>query len=188
VIETWVRPRIDGALQTAGRILVAAGFRSTQLTVLGLLLTVAGAYVIAVGSLVTGGLLVAIGSSVDALDGPVARQRGTAGPRGAFLDSTTDRISEFAMFAGLAYTVADDRLLVVLTVASLGGALITSYLRAKAEQLMTDTTTGWVGRSERVILFCVGVVSGQIGAMLWIMAVLTWLTAAQRFAAAWRKA
>jgi hypothetical protein len=73
-------------------------------------------------------------------------------------------------------------------VASLGGALITSYLRARAEHLMTEVATGWVGRSERVIIFCVGVVSGRIGAMLWVMAVLTWLTVAQRFAPAWRKA
>ena len=124
MIETWVRPRIDGALQTAGRILVAAGFRSTQLTLLGLVLTVAGSYVIAVGNQVAGGLLVAFGSSVDALDGPVARARGTAGPRGAFLDSTTDRISEFAMFAGLAYSVADDRLLVMFTVAPGAGVIV----------------------------------------------------------------
>lgn len=187
MIETWIRPRIDGALQAAGRILVAAGFRSTHLTLLGLFLTVGGAYLIGVGRLVAGGVLVAVGSSVDALDGPVARERGTAGPRGAFLDSVTDRISETAMFAGLALAVADDQVLVGLAAASLGGALLTSYLRAQAERYQVDGRSGWMGRSERVILFCIGVVSGQIAAMLWIMAVATWLTVGRRFLTTWRQ-
>ena len=187
MIETWVRPRIDGALQVAGRILVGAGIRSTHLTLLGLLLTVGGAALIGDGRLLAGGVLVAVGSSIDALDGPVARERGTAGPRGAFLDSVTDRISETAMFAGLALAVAENEVLVALAAVSLGGSLITSYLRAKAERYRVDGPTGWVGRSERVILFCAGVITGWVAPMLWAMAVLTWWTAGQRFVATWRR-
>jgi phosphatidylglycerophosphate synthase len=187
VIETRIRPRIDGVLTVVGRILVAAGFRSTHLTLLGLLITVAGAYLIGSDRLVAGGILVAVGSSVDALDGPVARERGTAGPRGAFLDSVTDRISETAMFTGLAFAVAGDPTLVALTVASLGGSLITSYLRALGERHRVDGWAGWMGRSERVILFCAGVISGRLSVMLWIMVVLTWLTVGQRFLATRRR-
>lgn len=187
MIETRVRPRIGGALQVVGRILAAAGFRSTHLTIVGLLLTVGGAYLIATGWFIAGGSLVAIGSFVDALDGSVARARGTAGPKGAFLDSVTDRIGETAMLGGVAYAAADDPLLVALAVASLGGSLITSYLRAKAEAGGADGRAGLMGRAERVILFCVGVITGQIGPMLWLMAGLTWLTVVQRFVATWRQ-
>jgi phosphatidylglycerophosphate synthase len=168
-------------------MLTRLGFKSAHLTVLGLLLTVGGSYLVASGRLVAGGSLVAVGSFVDALDGPVARERGTAGPRGGFLDSVTDRISETAMFAGVAYAVSDDPVLVVLAVAGLGGSLITSYLRAKAEGAGADGRAGIMGRSERVILYSVGVVASQIGPMLWVMATLSWLTVVQRFVSTWRQ-
>ena len=187
MIETRVRPRIGGALQIAGRALAATGLKPTHLTILGFLLTVGGAYLVARDLLIAGGSLVAVGSFIDALDGPLARELGSAGPRGAFLDSVTDRISETAMFAGAGYAVASDPLLVGLAVVSLGGSLVTSYLRAKAEASRVDGRTGLMGRAERVILFCVGVVAGFIGPMLWAMAVLTWITVVQRFVSTWRQ-
>ena len=187
MIETRIRPRIDGALQTAGRILARGGVQPAHLTALGLLLTIGGAYLVAAGRLMAGGALVAVGSFVDALDGPVARHRGTAGPRGAFLDSVTDRIGETAMFAGVAYAVSDDPVLVALAVASVGASLITSYLRAKAEGVGADGLAGIMGRAERVILYCLGVFTGLIGPMLWLMAALTWLTVVQRFISTWRQ-
>ena len=187
MIETRVRPRIGRALQAAGRMLAAVGFKSTQLTVVGLLLTVGGAYLVAGDWFLAGGSLVAVGSFVDALDGAVARERGTAGPQGAFLDSVTDRIGETMMFAGVAYAVADDPRLVALAVAGLGASLITSYLRAKAEAGGADGRAGLMGRAERVILYCAGVMTAQIGPMLWAMAVLTWLTVVQRFVSTWRQ-
>ncbi len=187
MIETRVRPRIDGALQAAGRALAAVGLRPAHMTLLGLLVTVGGAFLIARDLLVAGGSLVAVGSFIDALDGPLARQLGRAGLKGAFLDSVTDRISETAMFAALSYLVADDPVLVGLVVVALGGSLITSYLRAKAEVSGVDGRAGLAGRAERVILYCLGVISGLIGPMLWAMAVLTWLTVVQRFVSTWRQ-
>ena len=71
--------------------------------------------------------------------------------------------------------------------ASVGASLITSYLRAKAEGVGADGLAGIMGRAERVILYCVGVLTGQIGPMLWLMAALTWLTVVQRFISTWRQ-
>lgn len=187
VIETRVRPRIDGTLQRIGSRLARTSLRPAQLTIAGLGVTVAGAVLTACGKFVAGGLLVLVGSAVDALDGPLARARGTAGARGAFLDSVTDRISETAMFAGVAYAVADRADLAALAVAALGASLITSYLRAKAESRGADGRAGLMGRAERVILFSLGVVSRQIEPMLWAMAILTWLTVVQRFVSTWRQ-
>jgi phosphatidylglycerophosphate synthase len=187
VIETMVRPRIGRALQAVGRSLAATGLRPAHLTILGLLLTVAGSYLVARDLLVVGGSLVAVGSFVDALDGALARELGISGPRGAFLDSVTDRIGETAMFVGVAYVVAPDPLLVTLAMVGLGGSLVTSYVRAKAEASGVEGRAGSVGRAERVILYCVGVIAGSVGLMLWLMAVLTWLTVAQRFISTWRR-
>ena len=187
MIETIVRPRIGRALQAVGRILAATGLRPAYLTMAGLLLTVVGAYLVARDLLVVGGSLVAAGSFVDALDGPLARELGIAGPRGAVLDSVTDRIGETAMFAGVGYLVAPDPLLVVVAMAGLGGSLVTSYVRAKVEASGVDGRAGLVGRAERVIVYCTGVITGLVGPMLWAMAVLTWLTVVQRSVAAWRR-
>ncbi|MGZ8784030.1 MAG: CDP-alcohol phosphatidyltransferase family protein [Acidimicrobiia bacterium] len=187
MIETWARPRIGGALRIAGRALAATRLKPSHVTVLGLLLTVGGAYLIARDLLVAGGSLVAVGSFVDALDGPLARELGVAGPRGAFLDSVTDRISETAMFAAAGYAVGSDPLLAGLAVVSLGGSLVISYVRAKAEAIGVNGRAGLMGRAERVILFCVGVTTGLIGPMLWVMAVLTWMTVVQRFVSTWRQ-
>lgn len=187
MIETMVRPRIGGALQAVGRQLAAAGLRPAQLTIVGLMLTVGGAYLVARGRWGLGGSLVAVGSLVDALDGPVARERGVASPKGAFLDSVTDRVGETAMFVGVAWTVADDPVLVAVAVAGLGGSVITSYLRAKAEAAGNDGRAGLMGRAERVILYCIGVIFGQLGVMLWAMMVLTWLTVVQRFVSIWQQ-
>jgi hypothetical protein len=38
-----------------------------------------------------------------------------------------------------------------------------------------------MGRTERLILFCTGLVFGFVEVMLWIFVVLVWLTAAVRF-------
>jgi CDP-diacylglycerol--glycerol-3-phosphate 3-phosphatidyltransferase len=91
------------------------------------------------------------------------------------------------MFAGVAYVVAEEPLLVALAVASLGASLVTSYLRAKAEAGGADGRAGFMGRAERVILYSVGVIGGFIGPMLWAMVVLTWLTVVQRFVSTWRQ-
>ena len=187
MIENMIRPRINGALRAAGRWLAGAGLKPAQLTVLGLLITVGGAYLVASGRLIAGGTLVGVGALADALDGSVARAAGTAGPRGALLDSVMDRIGETAMFAAVAYTVSDDPVLVALAVASVGASLITSYLRAKAEGAGAEGRAGIMGRGERVALYCLGVIAGQLGPMLWAMVVLTWLTVIQRFISTWQQ-
>lgn len=187
MIETRVRPRVGRALEAIGRGLAATGLRPAHVTILGLLITVGGALLVAGNNLIAGGALVAVGSFIDALDGPLARRLGRAGPRGAFLDSVTDRISESAMFAGVAYLVADDALLVSLAVLGLGGSLVTSYVRARAEASGVDGRAGLIGRAERVILYVVGVIAGMPGPMLWAMAALTWMTVVHRSVSTWRQ-
>ncbi len=185
MIENRVRPHIGGVLSVVGGALARVGVRPNQLTLAGLAVTVVGSALVGAGRFVTGGLVVLAGSAIDALDGSVARARGRAGLQGAFLDSVADRVSETAMFAGLAVAVAGDGVLVGLAVASLGASLITSYLRARAEGIGAGGSGGLMGRAERVLLYSAGLVAGMPEVMLWAMAVLTWVTVVQRFRAAW---
>jgi CDP-diacylglycerol--glycerol-3-phosphate 3-phosphatidyltransferase len=64
-----------------------------------------------------------------------------------------------------------------------------SYQRAKAESLGLDAKGGLMERAERVILLCVGLlVEVLLVPVLWLMLVLTSITAVQRFVKVWKQA
>lgn len=170
-----------------GRFLGRIGMTPTSLTLIGLTLCLFGAVVIATGRLAIGAWVAAFGSILDGLDGAVARATGRAKPSGALVDTVADRMGEIAIFSALAYAVADTPLLVLLCGLSLGGSLLVPFIRAKAEAAGVDGRGGWMGRSERVILFTAGLVFGFVGPMLWAMVVLTWITVGQRFVLTWER-
>ncbi len=194
MIELRVRHRIDVVVVPIGRALAKIGIRPIHLTLSGLAISLAGAGLLASGETFIGPLVLLVGSALDGLDGAVARAAGTASSRGALVDSVSDRIGEIAMFAACAFWLTSkaspeegDPALVLLTVLSLGAALLVSYMRAKAETSGADGRGGIMGRAERVILFVAGFLFNQITAMLWVMAVLTWLTVGQRFWKTWQQ-
>ena len=173
-----------------GKVLVRLRITASMVTVLGLLVTVAGSVVLANGHPTTAAFVIGLGGGIDGVDGTVARLTGTASRRGAFLDTMADRVGEIAMFAGLAWYVADDSLLVLLSVVSLGNSMLIPYARSKAEAEGLDGMGGIMGRAERIILFClllmpVGFDWWGPEVMLWPMAVLTGVTVAQRYRKAW---
>ena len=64
-----------------------------------------------------------------------------------------------------------------------------SYQRAKAESLGIEAKGGLMERAERIILICVGLLFDVLLIpILWIMLVLTSITAIQRFVKVWRQA
>src|SRR5438067_12911293 len=73
------------------------------LTVIGLLLSIVTAVVIAQGLLLAGGLLVLFAGIFDMFDGAMARVRNIASTFGAFFDSTLDRYSESIILFGLLF-------------------------------------------------------------------------------------
>ena len=64
-----------------------------------------------------------------------------------------------------------------------------SYQRAKAESLGLDAKGGLMERAERVVLLCIGLLfEPLLVPVLWVMLVLTVVTAVQRFVKVWRQA
>ena len=193
MIEQRARGHIERYLDPIGRALVAARFTPMAVTMVGLLLVIVGAILVGSSAYVLGASIAALGSALDGLDGTVARLSGKASKRGALLDSVSDRLGETAMWSGLAFAVSNDSdlaltpVLALLCVLNLGASLLISYLRAKAESVGADGRGGLMGRAERVILFTAGLVFGFVPVMLWVMAALTWMTVAQRFALVWRR-
>ena len=165
------------------RVLVAAGITPNMLTVAGFLGNVGAAWLVASGELVLGGVLVLVFSAMDLLDGAVARATGKASPFGAMFDSVLDRLSEAAVLGGiLLYELElENHEEAVLAFWAVVGSLMVSYVRARVEGLGIMTMrSGLFTRPERVVVTGVALLFGWLRPALWLLAVVTLVTTAQR--------
>jgi len=160
-LRLWFRARMAPLVELA----VAAGISADAITRSQLVtsLVAAGAY--ARGWMFVAGWLLIASGTLDVLDGQVARRRGAAGPRGAFVDSLVDRYSESAVYAGLAVFYRTTWALWAVLAAWVG-ALLVSYARARAEALGVDCRVGWLQRPERYVVLGVGSMASTLLAHL----------------------
>ncbi len=101
-------------------------------------------YVLAIGFLALSALL-------DAIDGVVARARNLVSKKGAFLDSTIDRVNDFLYLLGL-YPLLVTGIDYVLLLLALVFTYLISYVRARAESLgLRVEGVGFFERAERVL-------------------------------------
>jgi CDP-diacylglycerol---glycerol-3-phosphate 3-phosphatidyltransferase len=126
-----------------------------------------------------------IGSLLDILDGALARAGGKTTPFGAYLDSTTDRISEGFMLTAIAYVLATHHhpAFVAVVMAAVAGSFLVSYTRAKAEALGLRGDVGIGSRAERVVVITGGLVLAPWGVLPWALVLLAgtaWVTVGQR--------
>ncbi|MHB1414399.1 MAG: CDP-alcohol phosphatidyltransferase family protein [Chloroflexota bacterium] len=163
-------------------VLVRLGLTPNTITIIGFLLNVGVGLVLALGYQLAGGILVLLVGLFDTLDGAVARVSNRVTIFGGFLDSTLDRYSEAVIFFGLtAFYLREGRTTEVLLVyAVIVGSLMVSYARARAEGLGLDCEVGLLQRPERVALLGFGLIINQVVPVLWLLAVMTNFTAAQR--------
>ena len=168
-------------------MLARAGVTPTAVTMVGLVLHVLVGVLIGTGRLVSAGALLLLAAICDGLDGALARQTGRVSRFGAFLDSTVDRIDETAVLAGLsAYFfrsgIPEGGTWGVVVLVALGGSLITSYARARAEGLGLECKVGWFERPERVAVTVLGLLLGSLWlrAATVILTVFSWYTVLQR--------
>jgi CDP-diacylglycerol--glycerol-3-phosphate 3-phosphatidyltransferase len=186
--EAWVRRRAEALMSALGRIPVTPN----QITVVGVALTFVAAVLASFGDLRWAGVVLAFAGTFDILDGALARSSGRAYPYGAFLDSTLDRYSEGAIYIGLAAYFAStggplQRWLLLATVAALAGSFLVSYVRARAQSLGFTCDSGLFARPERVVVTVVGLIFGGVVlyAVVFLLAILTNLTALQRIREVW---
>jgi CDP-diacylglycerol--glycerol-3-phosphate 3-phosphatidyltransferase len=186
--EDWVRRRAEALMSAIGRVPLTPN----QVTVVGLVLTFVAASLAAFGHLRWAGVVLIFAGTCDILDGALARSTHASYPYGAFLDSTLDRYSEGAIYLGLAaYFVGAggpiQRWLVLATLAALAGSFLVSYVRARAQSLGFTCDSGVFARPERVVVTVVGLIAGGVVlyAVVFLLAVLTNLTALQRIREVW---
>jgi CDP-diacylglycerol--glycerol-3-phosphate 3-phosphatidyltransferase len=126
-----------------------------------------------------------VGSLLDILDGALARAGGKTTPFGAFIDSTTDRVSEGFMLTAIAYVLARHHhpVFVAVAMAAVAGSFLVSYTRARAEALGLRGDVGIGSRAERVVVITAGLVLAPWGVLPWsivLLACTAWVTVAQR--------
>jgi CDP-diacylglycerol---glycerol-3-phosphate 3-phosphatidyltransferase len=130
-------------------------------------------------------LVFVAGSLLDILDGALARAGGKTTPFGAFLDSTTDRVSEGFMLTAIAYILATHHhpVFVAVAMAAVAGSFLVSYTRAKAEAIGLRGDVGIGSRAERVVVIAAGLVLAPWGVLPWslvLLACTAWVTVGQR--------
>jgi CDP-diacylglycerol--glycerol-3-phosphate 3-phosphatidyltransferase len=183
------RAKAERALDPVGRALHRVGISANTLTVVGLLIAAATAVAIASGHLLLAFFGVVLTGLPDLLDGTVARYSGQAGPRGAFFDSVADRVSDALLFGGVAFYLADHgKYLPVLVLAVLALSMLITYERARAESLGFSARGGLMERAERMVFLAIGLLFDILVPVMWVMLVLTAVTAVHRFVKVWRQA
>jgi CDP-diacylglycerol---glycerol-3-phosphate 3-phosphatidyltransferase len=180
-----------------GIVLARAGITADMLTIFGLLLQVGVVPLVLTGHFVWAVPLGVLAAVCDALDGAVARAGAGPTKAGAFLDSTTDRISELLVAGALAIYFAGQDMWWTAggALVFLGASQMVSYTRARAEALGVECKVGLMSRPERLVVLGVGfVLSGwHLGGtsilvwVVWVLAVLTSLTVLQRMLHVMRK-
>lgn len=173
-----------------GRAVARTGLSPNALTVIGLLGMGGAAALAAYGMFWQAGIVMLAAACFDLLDGAVARATDRATDWGAVFDAVSDRLADFALLFGLLiwYSAAErfDRTAIALIGVSLFGSMMVSYTRSKAGEFGVSIRTGLGTRLERVLIMAIGLLSAQVIPILWLLAVLTNLTALQRWFITWR--
>ena len=183
------RKAVSGLVEPPARLLLRMHVSPDAVTLVG----TAGAVVVALvclpqGLFVLAVVLLTFLTLSDLLDGTMARMAGTSGPWGNFLDATLDRLSDGAIFGGLAlYGAFNDQpwITAAATLALVTGQ-VTSYSKARAEAVGATANVGIAERAERLIIVAVAALLTGLGvpyvlpAALWLLGALGLITIGQR--------
>lgn len=137
-VSRYINRRISSRITSA---ILSSGVDVTpnQVSVISTLIGLAGAALLLARSpwlALAAGVLLQVSSIVDGVDGELARARGLASPRGAFLDAMLDRFTDVAAISAAAYYVSqhfEAGAVALLACAALCGDLLVSYVHARGE-------------------------------------------------------
>lgn len=148
------------------------------LSIVSLVVGLAGALLLGRGEGVWGGILVQLCSILDGVDGEVARLSLRAGPRGTLWDGFLDRLGDAAICAGLGVWATnsghDPALVLGLVVAATAGAMLSMATKDRVAALglepPSERRIGWLlgGRDGRLLTVFV---LALLGEPLWALAV-----------------
>jgi CDP-diacylglycerol--glycerol-3-phosphate 3-phosphatidyltransferase len=179
--------------QPVARAVAKTGLSPNQVTALGFLTNAVAAVLVGNGMFTAGGIVMLIGSALDMVDGALARLTQRATPFGSVFDSVMDRYAEGVVLFGLLIWELNHGHSVepALIFAAVVGSFLVSYTRARSEVIRMPVKDGLFTRAERVVLLALALLLWRIPYVLvgalWVLAVLTNVTALQRLYAVWVK-
>lgn len=189
MFSDFVRKYSRTFLEPIARFISYTSISPNVITIIGFVLMIGVAIVLARGYLLLGGLLIIGVALFDALDGTLARMMGRTSRFGAFLDSTLDRFAEAVIYLGIMIHLMGEpnrELDIILIYATIVGSLMVSYARARAEGIGVPLKDGLFTRFERILLLVLGLILNQLRLVLWLLAIFSNLTAVQRMYLVWR--
>jgi CDP-diacylglycerol--glycerol-3-phosphate 3-phosphatidyltransferase len=189
IVQVPARAVVAYGVNPTARFLLRIGITPNAVTIGGTVGVLIGSYFGARGHLFWGTWIVTACALTDVLDGTMARMRSQSGKFGALLDSSMDRIADAAVFGAVVYYMATQHNPYGGTIAalvSLAAGQVVSYVKARAQSLGLNADVGIAERLERLLILGVGGLLGAAGldwglpAVLWLLAVLSVITAFQR--------
>jgi CDP-diacylglycerol---glycerol-3-phosphate 3-phosphatidyltransferase len=173
----------QGFADTMGRTVARTGLTPNMLSLIGFAGNAFAAWLVLREELLGAGVVFLFFSALDMVDGAVARATGRATPYGAVFDAVLDRASEALLIAACAWYFGErgEYVQVVVAYMALFGSIAVSYVRARAEVLGLTLKEGLFRRQERVALLGVGLLLNGLTVVVWPLAVLSNVTALQRF-------
>lgn len=200
-----LRPGFKHLIEPIARALVAMGLSANAVTVIGAVGTIiVGIATGLTGWMFWGAFVLTILVIFDSLDGSVAALTTGGTKFGAFLDSTLDRVADWAVLVGvmihcfmhgvmlppdqqnhtnlvIAYVGLCSALYAIMT------SFVTSYARARAQSVGYEAKGGIATRSDRLTIILIGMaITGLTNQILWvaiamvILAILGTITVFQR--------
>src|SRR2546427_6422558 len=163
--------------------------KTNILTLIGMVINIFAMVLFAKGIFSWAGLVILFAGIFDIVDGEVARRTKRETKFGAFFDSVIDRYSDLLLLLGLIiwYAKINRIFYVGLTGLVLIASVLTSYTRARAESLLPACKVGFLERPERIVLMIIGSLFDKMAPVLWVMAILSNWTVAQRIWYTWRE-
>ncbi|MCS7228898.1 MAG: CDP-alcohol phosphatidyltransferase family protein [Candidatus Kryptonium sp.] len=211
-VEKLYLNSIEKLLRFALHLNINPNFLTTVSFFVGIL----AGYFFAVGKFIIAGILTLLSGILDTLDGKIARMTNRVTKFGALYDSTLDRYTEVVIFFGIGVYLIKYSFYItsVAAVFAIGGSMMVSYIRARAEGLGFECDVGLMRRAERVVLLGFGSVfyflhdyfikffdfafekfdlsfpaypPMPLSIAIYIMAIFTNVTALQRLYYVWKK-
>lgn len=168
---------------------VVLGIHPNVLTLVGVIINFAAAWQFAMGEFITAGFIMLAGNIFDFIDGKVAEATNTKSDFGGFWDSVMDRFSDLSLFVGVMFLYAElgRTDYVMIAAFAMMFSVMTSYTRARAESMIEKCKVGFMERPERIVLVMIGAFTNRMGAVLWVILVLSVVTVIDRIYFTWRK-
>lgn len=193
MIDGYFKAKIDKFWDFIARYLSRTGLTPNTITWIGLILILINClFYLYHKNNIYFGLLLAFSFSFDALDGAVARVTSNKSQYGGYLDAIIDRYQEVAIYLTLAF-VND---FWVVCFFAITGSLLISYNKARTAietPIDNDSWPDLMERLERIIVICAALVldpfiklpgnfsESFLYYMIFLIAILTHITAIQRF-------